>query len=115
MALKPIRQVAKESGIAAKVYSTIDGYPIVQCERDAYAVYDCDEHQVVAWAPGSFWSLSKSKALRERGTSHRVVYVGFPPSREARVRESEHAREVEGVCDSCGSRTINGVCILEVN
>jgi hypothetical protein len=55
------------------------GLPVVEKEADAYALYDIDENEIMEYAPGVYWSLSKSKALRERGTGHQVVYLGFPP------------------------------------
>jgi hypothetical protein len=58
----------------------IDGYPVVSKASDAYAVYDADDKEIVAYAPGNLYPISKSKALRERGTGHKVYYVGFPLS-----------------------------------
>ena len=59
---------------------TFLGLPVVKKESDAYALYDVEEKEIMAYAPGVYWPLSKSKALRERGTGHRVVYLGFPAS-----------------------------------
>ena len=56
----------------------VDGLPIVSRESDAYAVYDVDAREIVALAPGVMWPIRKSKWLRENGTGHRCVYVGFP-------------------------------------
>lgn len=56
----------------------IDGLPVVKRERDAYAVYDTVACEVVAYAPGALWSLSKSKWMRENGTGNKCVYVGWP-------------------------------------
>ena len=57
---------------------TIDGYPVVKKESDAYALYDATDHEVIGYAPGHPWPLSKTKALREKGSGHKVYYVGFP-------------------------------------
>ena len=63
---------------------TIDGYPIVKKESEAYAVYDADTHQIIAYAPGHPWSISKTKALREKGSGHKVYYIGFPTKENGR-------------------------------
>lgn len=61
----------------------INGFPVVKKESDAYCVYDFDAAEVVAYAPGTYWPIRKSKALRERGTGHKCYYLGWP------VREEE--------------------------
>lgn len=50
----------------------------VSRERDAVAVLDCVTDELVAhsWPLGP-WSLSKSKWLRENGTGHKCIYLGF--------------------------------------
>lgn len=53
------------------------GLPVVKKESDAAMVYDVDANDIVEYAPGLYWPLRKSKALRERGTGHKVVYLGF--------------------------------------
>lgn len=58
--------------------TTINGLPVVKKESDAYCVFDVDANEVVEYAPGMYWKLSKSKALRENGTGHKVVYLGWP-------------------------------------
>ena len=56
----------------------IDGFEIVKRQSEAWAVYDANAHEIVAYAPGHFWSLAKSKALRERGSGHLCYYVAMP-------------------------------------
>ena len=60
---------------------TYIGLPIVKQESDAYCVYDVDAMEIIEYAPGAYWPIRKSKALRERGTGHKVVYLGFPEER----------------------------------
>lgn len=52
--------------------------PVVKSESEAIAVYDMDAHEFVARAPGIYWSLRKSKWLREDGSGHKCVYLGWP-------------------------------------
>ncbi len=54
------------------------GLPVVKKESDAYLLYDVDAKEIMEYAPGVYWPIRKSKALRERGTGHKVVYLGFP-------------------------------------
>jgi hypothetical protein len=68
--------------------ATPNGYPVVKREADAFAVYDADAREVIAYAPGVPWTLAKSKALRERGTGHKCYYIGFPLARG--IEECEH-------------------------
>ena len=56
----------------------INGLPVVRKESDASMAYDVTAQEVVEYAPGVYWPLRKSKALRERGTVHEVVYLGWP-------------------------------------
>ncbi len=60
---------------------TIHGLPVVKRESDASMAFDVDAGEVVEYAPGVYWPLRKSKALRERGTGHKVVYLGWPMER----------------------------------
>ena len=57
-------------------HKSIHGYKIVKAS-EAWAVYDQDAKEVFAHAPGLYWSLPKSKALRERATGHRCHYIGL--------------------------------------
>ena len=59
---------------------TYIGLPVVAKESDAYLLYDVDAKEILEYAPGIYWPLRKSKALRERGTGNKVVYLGFPLS-----------------------------------
>lgn len=59
-------------------FAGLDTPRAVKREADAVAVYDVDAQEFFAFAPGVYWSLAKSKALRERGTGHKCVYVGYP-------------------------------------
>lgn len=61
---------------------TIDGLVIVKREMDAWAVYDATRKEIIEYAPGQFWGLSKTKALRERGTGNKVYYIGRPDKTE---------------------------------
>lgn len=54
------------------------GLPVVRKEADACLLYDVTAKEIMEYAPGVQWSLAKSKALRERGTGNKVVYLGFP-------------------------------------
>ena len=54
-------------------------WPFTAKEKDAFGVYDLDAGEFVATVqPIGPWPLSKSKTLRERGSGHRCVYVGWP-------------------------------------
>lgn len=57
---------------------SVDGYPVVKKEMDAWALYDADAHEIIAYAPGAPWPISKTKALREKGSGHKVYYIGIP-------------------------------------
>lgn len=66
--------------MAKRLPKTIHGYPVVQRERDALLVWDLDADEAVDYAPGHPWSIRTSKWLREHGTGHRCVYLGFAPT-----------------------------------
>ena len=66
----------------------IKGHPIVKSEKDALYVYDVDADEIVATAPGMPWSLSKSKGLREKGSGHKVVYLGWKEGQSNPKRRS---------------------------
>lgn len=70
--------VCAAAGTRGNPPKTFHDHPVVKKEADAKFVYDVDADEVVATAPGHPWSLSKSKALREKGSGHKVVYLGWP-------------------------------------
>ncbi len=68
----------KPAAVLVKIGSAVLSCPVMKTRKDAFAVYDVTANEIVATDSDRFWDMSKSKALRERGTGNKCVYIGAP-------------------------------------